>query len=48
VFALRVGALTVVATTPPEPAAALVVHDLRTCLEQVDVPTTAPSSAGDA
>jgi hypothetical protein len=48
VFALRVGGLTAVATTAPEPASALVVHDLRRCLEQVDAPATTPTGAGDA
>lgn len=48
VFALRAAGLTVVATTRPEPAAALVVHDLRACLEQVDAPAAARSEAADA
>ena len=36
VFVVRGGELVAVATTPREPAAALVVHDLRSCLAQVD------------
>jgi hypothetical protein len=47
VFALRVGGLVAVATTPPEPVSALVVHDLRACLEHVDVPAVASSGATD-
>ena len=36
VFVVRAGGLVAVATTRAEPAAALVVHDLRTCLAHVD------------
>jgi predicted regulator of Ras-like GTPase activity (Roadblock/LC7/MglB family) len=35
VFVVRSGRLVAVATTSPEPAAALVVHDLRACLDGV-------------
>ena len=35
VFVVRAGELVVIATTTPEPAAALVVHDLRTCLARI-------------
>ena len=38
VFAVRVGERTAVATTTPEPAEALVLHDLRTCLRRLDEP----------
>jgi hypothetical protein len=48
VFAVRCGGLVAVATTRPAPVSALVVHDLRSCLEQVDLPAVAPSEAGDA
>ena len=47
VFALRVGELVAVATTRPEPVSPLVFHDLRTCLEQADVPTAATSGTAD-
>lgn len=36
VFVVRAGGHVAVATTGPEPAAALVVHDLRACLTGVD------------
>jgi hypothetical protein len=48
VFVLRSGRLTAVAITPPEPVPALVVHDLRTCLEEVDATAATPSGAADA
>jgi hypothetical protein len=35
VFAVRGGGLVAVATTAPEPASALVVHDLRECLARI-------------
>jgi len=38
VVALRVGGRMAVATTAPEPAEALVLHDLRTCLRRLDEP----------
>jgi hypothetical protein len=48
VFVLTSGGLTAVAITPPEPVSALVLHDLRACLDQVDAPAAAPSGAADA
>jgi hypothetical protein len=38
VFAVRLGPWLAVATTTPEPAEALVLHDLRTCLRRLDEP----------
>ncbi len=36
VFVVRRGDRAAIATTPPETPAALVVHDLRTCLARID------------
>jgi predicted regulator of Ras-like GTPase activity (Roadblock/LC7/MglB family) len=36
VFVVRSGGHAAIATTPPETPAALVVHDLRTCLARID------------
>jgi hypothetical protein len=44
VFVVRGGDRVAVATTRPEPPAALVVHDLRACLARIDsAPGTAPT-----
>jgi predicted regulator of Ras-like GTPase activity (Roadblock/LC7/MglB family) len=38
VFVLREAGRTIAATTGPEPTSGLVVYDLRTCLQRMDVP----------
>jgi hypothetical protein len=48
VFAVRLGGLVAVATTTPEPASALVLHDLRACLAQVSARAGAASEGADA